>query len=355
MSRVPHPLNDRDPPVARAAPKRPSMEGAGPAETIPDLRTVLAPVAADMQAVDAIIRERLTSDVALVNTISDYIIGAGGKRLRPAVVLLVARALGYKGTAHVLLAAVIEFIHTATLLHDDVVDESDLRRGRSTANALFGNAASVLVGDFLYSRAFQMMVDAGNLRVMRILADATNRIAEGEVLQLLSVHDPSVNEERYFDVVERKTATLFEAGARIAAVLADADTTTEQRCASYGASLGRAFQIVDDMLDYSGHTEDIGKRLGDDLREGKVTLPLIHVLRSAAPEQRELVVRAVRDGNGDFNAIARIVADNGSIAYSGRLAKREVDAAKQALGGLPASEHRDSLLHLLTFAIGRDC
>jgi octaprenyl-diphosphate synthase len=199
-----------------------------------------------------------------------------------------------------------------------------------------------------------MMVDAGNLRVMRILADATNRIAEGEVLQLLSVHDPSVNEERYFEVVERKTATLFEAGARIAAVLAGADAPIEQRCASYGASLGRAFQIVDDMLDYSGHTEEIGKRLGDDLREGKVTLPLIHVLRSAAPEQRELVVRAVRDGNGDFEAIARIVADNGSIAYSGRLAEREVDAARQAIGDLPASEHRDSLLHLLAFAIGRD-
>jgi octaprenyl-diphosphate synthase len=344
--------------MARAALKRPSLEVAGPpggpSGAIPDLRTVLAPVAADMQAVDAIIRERLTSDVALVNTISDYIIEAGGKRLRPAVVLLVARALGYKGTAHVLLAAVIEFIHTATLLHDDVVDESDLRRGRSTANAMFGNAASVLVGDFLYSRAFQMMVDAGNLRVMRILADATNRIAEGEVLQLLSVHDPSVNEERYFDVVARKTATLFEAGARISAVLADADATTEQRCARYGASLGRAFQIVDDMLDYSGHTEEIGKRLGDDLREGKVTLPLIHVLRSAAPEQRELVVRAVRDGNGDFNAIARIVADNGSIAYSGRLAEREVDAARQAIRDLPASEYRDSLLHLLAFAIGRD-
>ena len=354
MSRVPQPLKDGAPLAAQAALSRPGLDVNGLGGPIPDLGTVLAPIAADMQAVDAVIRERLNSDVALVNTISDYIIGAGGKRLRPAVVLLVARALGYKGTSHVLLAAVIEFIHTATLLHDDVVDESDLRRGRSTANAMFGNAASVLVGDFLYSRAFQMMVDAGNLRVMRILADATNRIAEGEVLQLMSVHDPSVNEARYFEVVERKTATLFEAGARIAAVLAAADATTEQRCASYGASLGRAFQIVDDMLDYSGHTEEIGKRLGDDLREGKVTLPLIHVLRSAAPEQRELVVRAVRDGNGDFEAIARIVTDNGSIAYSGRLAEREVDAARQAIRDLPASDHRESLLHLLAFAIGRD-
>ncbi len=320
----------------------------------PDLKAVLAPIAADMQAVDAVIRERLTSDIALVNSVAEYIVGAGGKRLRPAVLLLLARALGYKGTLHVQLAAVVEFIHTATLLHDDVVDESDLRRGRATANARFGNAASVLVGDFLYSRSFQMMVDAGSMRVMRILADATNRIAEGEVLQLLNVHDPSVNEERYFGVVERKTATLFEAGARIAAVLANVDSATEERCARYGASLGRAFQIVDDMLDYAGQTEDIGKRLGDDLREGKVTLPLIHALRSATADQRELVVTAVREGQGDFEAIARIVTANGSIAYSGELAQREVAAAEQNLRELPPSEYRDSLLDLLAFAVGRD-
>jgi octaprenyl-diphosphate synthase len=324
------------------------------ASRAPDLKILLAPIAADMQAVDAVIRERLASDVALVSTVADYIVGAGGKRLRPAVVLLVARALGYRGTAHVLLAAVIEFIHTATLLHDDVVDESDLRRGRATANAHFGNAASVLVGDFLYSRSFQMMVDAGSMRVMRILADATNRIAEGEVLQLMNVHDPSVNEERYFSVVERKTATLFEAGARIAAVLAEAPAEVEAQCATYGAALGRAFQIVDDMLDYAGHTEDIGKRLGDDLREGKVTLPLIHALRSASAEQRELVARAVREGDGDFDAIARIVTDNGSLAYSGDLAQREVAAAEGALLALPRSAYRESLLDLLSFAVGRD-
>lgn len=327
------------------------VAGARPA---PDLKAVLAPIAADMQAVDAVIRERLTSDIALVNSVAEYIVGAGGKRLRPAVVLLIARALGYRGTLHVQLAAVVEFIHTATLLHDDVVDESDLRRGRATANARFGNAASVLVGDFLYSRSFQMMVDAGNMRIMRILADATNRIAEGEVLQLLNVHDPSVNEERYFGVVERKTATLFEAGARIAAVLADADAATEEHCAHYGASLGRAFQIVDDMLDYAGQTEDIGKRLGDDLREGKVTLPLIHALRSATADQRELVVNAVRDGQGDFEAIARIVNANGSIAYSGELARREVAAAERAVRELSPSDYRDSLLDLLAFAVGRD-
>ncbi len=340
-------------PFERSAPGA-SLVAASELGAVPDLKRVLAPVAADMQAVDAVIRERLASDVALINSISEYIVGAGGKRLRPAALLLVARALDYRGTAHVLLAAVIEFIHTATLLHDDVVDESDLRRGRATANARFGNAASVLVGDFLYSRSFQMMVDAGSMRVMRILADATNRIAEGEVLQLLNVHDPSVNEERYFSVVERKTATLFEAGARIAAVLAGADARTEDSCAAYGASLGRAFQIVDDMLDYSGHAEDIGKRLGDDLREGKVTLPLIHALRNASPEQRELVVRAVRDGHGDFAAIARIVTDHGSIAYSAQLAAKEVQAARTALAALPVSVYGESLLDLLAFAVGRD-
>jgi octaprenyl-diphosphate synthase len=334
-----------------------SSAPSGPTETPGtefDLKSALDPIAADMRNVDAVIRARLDSDVALINTVAEYIIGAGGKRLRPAVLLLVARALGYSGSAHVLLAAVIEFIHTATLLHDDVVDESDLRRGRSTANAMFGNAASVLVGDFLYSRSFQMMVDAGSMRVMRILADATNRIAEGEVLQLLNIHDPSVDEERYFGVVERKTATLFEAGARIAAVLCGADNALEERCARYGAALGRAFQITDDVLDYSGHAEDIGKRLGDDLREGKVTLPLIHALRSAAPAQRELVARAVLEGNGDFGAVARIVTDNGSLAYSRALARREADEGRSAIEALPASGCRDSLLHLLAFAVDRD-
>ncbi len=340
---------------ARSAVAMSSMSpGADAGLPMPDLKTVLQPVAEDMLEVDAVIRARLDSDVVLINTVADYIIGAGGKRLRPAVLLLVARALGYTGTAHVLLAAVIEFIHTATLLHDDVVDESDLRRGRSTANAMFGNAASVLVGDFLYSRSFQMMVDVGNMRIMRILADATNRIAEGEVLQLLNIHDPSVDEERYFGVVERKTATLFEAGTRIAAVLSGANQELEDRCARYGASLGRAFQITDDVLDYSGHAEDIGKRLGDDLREGKVTLPLIHALRIAEPEQRELVAHAVREGNGDFAAVARIVSENGSLAYSRSLAQREAAEGRNAIEALPPSACRDSLLHLLAFAVDRD-
>ncbi|MEP6608708.1 MAG: polyprenyl synthetase family protein [Burkholderiaceae bacterium] len=306
-----------------------------------------------MQAVDQLIRKRLNSDVALIQTIGDYIVGAGGKRLRPAVLILMARALGYTGTRHIELAAVIEFIHTATLLHDDVVDESDLRRGRSTANSMFGNAASVLVGDFLYSRSFQMMVQAGSPQVMHIMADATNRIAEGEVLQLLNIHDPSVDEDRYFEVVERKTATLFEAGARIAAVIGGTSSAVEAQCAMYGAALGKAFQIIDDVLDYSGDSDEIGKRLGDDLREGKVTLPLIHALRCAAPAQRELVTAAVREGHGNFAAIANIVIENGSLDYSRALAEQEAATAKQALREIPATIFKSSLLHLITFAVDR--
>ncbi len=317
------------------------------------LHEILTPIRADLSLVDRTLCKRLDSDVALIKTISEYIVGAGGKRLRPAVLLLVARALGYRGEKHVDLAVVIEFIHTATLLHDDVVDESDLRRGRSTANSMFGNAASVLVGDFLYSRSFQMMVDADNARVMRIMADATNRIAEGEVLQLLNIHDPSVNEARYFEVAERKTATLFEAGARIAAVFAGADTVLENRCADYGASLGKAFQIIDDVLDYAGDSEEIGKRLGDDLREGKMTLPLIHALRSAAPAQRDLVTTAVLEGQGDFSAVARIVTENGSLEYSRAIAQREANNARASVDQLPQSVFRDSLLHLIDFALER--
>lgn len=319
-----------------------------------DLRAILAPIAEDMNAVDSLIRARLSSDVVLINTIADYIIGAGGKRMRPAIVLMIARALGYKGDHHVLLAAVIEFIHTATLLHDDVVDESDLRRGRSTANAAFGNAASVLVGDFLYSRSFQMMVETDNLRVMRILADATNRISEGEVLQLLNIHDPSVDEERYFGVIERKTATLFEAGARIGAVIAGADAATEDACGHYAACLGRAFQIVDDILDYSGKTEDIGKQLGDDLREGKVTLPVIHALRTAPEQDRQFIIDAIRSGDGDFGRITDIVIKSGALEYSRELALRELEAGTAAAKTLPQSEFQNSLIELLSFAVARD-
>jgi octaprenyl-diphosphate synthase len=319
-----------------------------------DLALLMAPIAADLQAVDQTVRERLHSEVALIGTIADYIVGAGGKRLRPAVLLMVSRALGYRGSAHVELAAVIEFIHTATLLHDDVVDESDLRRGRPTSNAAFGNASSVLVGDFLYSRSFQMMVGVDNMRVMRILADATNRIAEGEVLQLMNIHDPTVDEARYLRVVECKTATLFEAAARLGAVLCGAEAPFEQACARYGAALGTAFQIIDDVLDYEGDPHEIGKRVGDDLREGKATLPVIHALRQANPGQRKQVEQAIRDGRGDFAEIARIVHFHGSIDYARRCAQLESAAATEAARALPASLFRDRLLDLVSFAMRRD-
>ena len=323
-------------------------------DSAPQLARVMASIAPDMRAVDALVRERLGTDVALIGTVAQYIIGAGGKRLRPAVLLLTARGLGYEGKAHALLAAVIEFIHTATLLHDDVVDESDLRRGRATANSAFGNAASVLVGDFLYSRAFQMMVEAGNLRALRILADATNRIAEGEVLQLLNVRDPTVDEARYFRVVERKTATLFEAAARIGAVLAGASAAAEEDCARYGAALGTAFQVIDDVLDFDGNPQEIGKRLGDDLREGKATLPVIHALETAAPAEREVVAEAIRTGGGDFEAVATIVHANGSIAYARQRAEREAQTALEAATRLPPSPYRNSLLDLMSFATHRN-
>jgi octaprenyl-diphosphate synthase len=328
----------------------PPSSAAAPAS----LAAILRPIADDMGAVDREIRSRLSSDVALINTVADYIVAAGGKRLRPAVLLLVARSLGSAGSDMIRLAAVIEFIHTATLLHDDVVDESDLRRGRRTANAQFGNAASVLVGDFLYSRSFQMMVESGNLRILRILADATNRIAEGEVLQLLNVHDPSVDEARYMQVVGRKTATLFEAAARIGAVVAGASAATEESCAAYGRHLGNAFQMIDDALDYAGLVEDIGKRLGDDLREGKVTLPLIHAMRSAPPAQQTAIEAAVRDGGGDFQQIAAIVQSSGSLRYVRDQALRESALAQRCAEQLPDSQFKDCLLSLNSFAIQRD-
>jgi octaprenyl-diphosphate synthase len=325
-----------------------------PAAAVPTATQLLAPISADMVEVDAAIRRRLDSDVLLIRTIADYIIGAGGKRLRPAVLLLIGRALGHADVAHHDLAATIEFIHTATLLHDDVVDGSELRRGRPTSNAAFGNPASVLVGDFLYSRAFQMMVDVGSMRVMRILADATNRIAEGEVLQLLNVHDPSVTEQRYMQVVERKTATLFEAAARIGAVLSGGDAETEDKCARYGASLGRAFQIIDDVLDYSGHVDELGKQLGDDLREGKATLPLIHALGNAKGSDRKLIEDAVRDGGGEFVAIAQLVQASGSLRYARSRAEHEAEVAHAAVAGLAPSPYRRSLIDLVDFAIARD-
>jgi len=320
----------------------------------------LAPVAADLQRVDALIRARLDSDVVLVRQVAEYIVAGGGKRLRPALVLLSAGACGYPcgraaaGEAHYELAAVIEFIHTATLLHDDVVDASDLRRGRRTANAEFGNAAAVLVGDFLYSRAFQMMLRAGSMRVMQVLADATNTIAEGEVLQLMNCHDPDVGEARYLDVVRRKTAKLFEAAARLGAVLAGAPEAVEAGLAEYGTRLGTAFQLIDDVLDYSGDAETIGKSLGDDLAEGKPTLPLIRAMAAGAAAQAALVRRAiVEGGRAQFGEVLAAVRESGALGYARATAEREAQAARAALAPLPASAHRESLLELASFSVAR--
>jgi octaprenyl-diphosphate synthase len=318
----------------------------------------LAPVAADMRRVDGVIRDRLGSDVALVRQVAEYIVGGGGKRLRPALVLLSAGACGYPGAgggqAHCELAAVVEFIHTATLLHDDVVDASELRRGRQTANAEFGNAASVLVGDFLYSRAFQMMLSVNSMRVMQVLADATNTIAEGEVLQLMNCHDPAVDEARYLDVIRRKTAKLFEAAARLGAVLAGAPAAVEAGLADYGTRLGTAFQLIDDVLDYSGDAAAIGKSLGDDLAEGKPTLPLIRAMASAPAEQSALVRRAiVEGGREDFARVLAVVRQSGALAYAREAALREAEAARAALAPLPASKQKDSLLELASFSVAR--
>jgi octaprenyl-diphosphate synthase len=315
---------------------------------------MLAPVADDMRRVDELVAARLESDVALVREVAQYIVAAGGKRLRPALLLLACGALGYRGEPRFALAAVVEFIHTATLLHDDVVDESQLRRGMRTANAAFGNAAAVLVGDFLYSRAFQMMVEVDDMRVMRVLADATNTIAAGEVMQLMGSHDPEVDEARYLEVIRRKTAKLFEAAARLGAVLARSSAAIENGLARYGAHVGTAFQLIDDVLDYSGDEAAIGKSLGDDLAEGKPTLPLIHVLRSGSPPDQAVVRRAiVAGGRDDFGAVLRAIRACSSLDYARAAAQREVQAAVEALEPLPQSEFKRSLLELASFSVVR--
>jgi octaprenyl-diphosphate synthase len=318
-------------------------------------------IAGDLAGMDRLIRKRLRSEVALVNTVADYIVGAGGKRLRPVLLLMFARALGYgrrpgdEAAHHVLLATVVEFIHTATLLHDDVVDESELRRGRQTANDAFGNAASVLVGDFLYSRAFQMMVEVDRMRVMRILADATNTIAEGEVLQLMNCNDPDVDEERYLQVIRYKTARLFEASAQLGAVLVDAPVAIEDAACEYGRRIGTAFQLIDDVLDYSGVTADIGKNVGDDLREGKPTLPLIHVMARGSAAQRRMVRDAIEHGSAErFDEISAAIVGTGALEYTRARARAEADAAAVALDALPASECKQALLYLTTYSIARD-
>jgi octaprenyl-diphosphate synthase len=307
-----------------------------------------------MRRVDAVIRERLASRVALIEQISHYIVNAGGKRIRPRLVLLFSEALGFEGPERYELAAIVEFIHTATLLHDDVVDESALRRGRATANAMFGNAASVLVGDFLYSRAFQMMVSVKSLRVLDVLADATNVIAEGEVLQLMNMHDPDLAVEDYLQVIRFKTAKLFEASARLGAVLAGADTTLEERCADFGRSLGTAFQLVDDLLDYEGNSDELGKNVGDDLREGKPTLPLLVAMERAEPAERDLIRHAIEQGEVQgLPQILTIVRRTGALDATRAAAQGEAERARQALEMLPPSRARSALLDLCLRSVNR--
>ncbi|MFV9474328.1 octaprenyl diphosphate synthase [Advenella sp. RU8] len=319
-----------------------------------NLAEIVSPIANDMKAVDAVIRQRLNSEVVMIRTIGDYIISAGGKRMRPAMVLMVANALGYKGADHHLMAAIIEFIHTSTLLHDDVVDESDMRRGRSTANAVFGNAASVLVGDYLYSRSFEMMVDIDSMRVMQIVSNATTIIAEGEVLQLLNVHDPDVSVERYLQVVRYKTAKLFEAAAQTGAVIAGATPEQEKAAAEYGCYVGTAFQLIDDVLDYSGDAEALGKNVGDDLREGKPTLPLIRVMQVGTPEQRDLVYKAIETGEADFTEVARAIQATDALEYTRKIAEEEAERALNALAPFPDSPYKNALIGFCHFSTNRN-
>jgi octaprenyl-diphosphate synthase len=318
------------------------------------LEEIRALVTEDLQRVDQTIVERLASDVVLVNQVSQYIIGGGGKRLRPLSVLLAARACGHEGQKHVPAAAIIEFIHTATLLHDDVVDSSDMRRGRDTANHVFGNEASVLVGDYLYSRSFQMMVELGDLRIQEVMANATNTIAEGEVLQLMNAHDPDTTEQRYLEVIYRKTAKLFEAGAQLAAILSGSPREIEQSMIEYGRHLGTAFQLVDDVLDYTASAEELGKNLGDDLAEGKPTLPVIYALANAQPAGAAQLRAAIENGGiDDLAQITRLIETSGGLEYTARKARQEKELAIEALGRLPASSYRNALMALAEFAVAR--
>jgi octaprenyl-diphosphate synthase len=342
------------PETAKSAMSTPLAElpaGANDRLTLAEIRRL---VAADLHGLDRCIATSLDSGVPLVNQVARHIVGGGGKRLRPLLVLVAARACGYRQELHVQAAAIVEFIHTATLLHDDVVDGSSLRRGRDTANAVFGNEASVLVGDFLYSRAFQMMVQVGEMRVMEVLADATNVIAEGEVLQLMNCNDPDTTEQRYFEVIRSKTAKLFEAGARVAGILAGADAATEAALADYGMRLGVAFQLIDDALDYDGTAEQMGKNMGDDLAEGKPTLPLIHAMREGTPVQRETIRRAVENGGlEDLAAIRDAIESTRALHYTARLAREQAEAAMESLAVLPESEFRDALASLARIAVER--
>jgi len=319
-----------------------------------DIQDVYNLVAADRQAVDELIKKRLHSEVVLINQIGHYIVNSGGKRMRPVLLLLTARAFGYQGSDHLELAAVVEFIHTATLLHDDVVDASDMRRGQETANSVWGNEASVLVGDFLYSRAFQMMVGVHNMRVMEILSEATNTIAEGEVKQLLNVHNADLDEAGYLDVIRSKTAKLFESSAQLGAVLTGRSEEEERAMAAYGMHLGTAFQLIDDALDYSASSEELGKNIGDDLAEGKPTLPLIHVINHGTPEQAALVREALEQGGRNrIDEIKLAIESAGAIAYTSRSAQTEADKAVAALSVLTDSPYKEALAALAGFAVQR--
>jgi octaprenyl-diphosphate synthase len=308
----------------------------------------------DRQAVDQLIADSLESDVALVSQVSQYIVMSGGKRLRPLVVLLAARALGYEGENHVRAATIIEFIHTATLLHDDVVDSSSLRRGQDSANTVFGNQASVLVGDFLYSRAFQMMVGIGNMRIMQILADATNTIAAGEVMQLMNVHDPDTTEDDYQQVIYRKTARLFEAGSQIAAVLSGQSAAIETSMIDYGRHLGTAFQLVDDALDFDASADELGKNIGDDLAEGKATLPLIYAMQKGSPEDGKIIRNAILEGGLDqLDRITAIIKSTGALQYTADKAREAADLAIRSLAGVPDSEYKQALISIAELSIQR--
>ncbi len=309
-----------------------------------------------MEAMDEVIRVKLHSDVVLVRQVGEYIMNSGGKLVLPALVILSSGAFGYTGRYHHDLAAIIEFIHTATLLHDDVVDASELRRSKATANALFGNAASVLVGDFLYSRAFQMMVEVDNMRIMQVLADATNTIAEGEVLQLLNCRNPDVNEENYLQVIRYKTAKLFEAATRLGAILSNVTTEEEESMAAYGMHLGTAFQLTDDMLDYSGDYHDTGKNLGDDLAEGKPTLPLIYAMKTGSKKQAETVSKAIQNGGeeGALEAVLQVIHETDALGYARKKAEAESCMATEAISLLPDSHYKECLLQLATFAVARN-
>ncbi len=318
------------------------------------VRRIVEPVLDDMLAVDQAVVSDLQSDIGLIKRISDYIVTAGGKRMRPLVLLLMARALGYQGKDHVFLATIIEYVHTSSLLHDDVVDEADLRRGKPTASFKWGNSAAVLVGDFMYSRAFQLMVKTGNLRICEIVAKAVNMISEGEIIQLLNIHDTTVDESRYFKVIERKTGILFEAAARLAATVAGATKEQEERLAHYALALGTAFQIIDDVLDYDGSQEKTGKVIGTDLKEGKMTMPLIYALQNCSDEDGDIIREAISAGGGDIGRIVKIIRDSGAIEKCRELANKVVSDGIASVEFLPSSQYKNSLIELLTLTTSRD-